>query len=174
MKTGLFAAMATVAMAMALSLVSLPAFAQRGRGDVVTCGSVDGRYARCQVPWQDADLVHKDSDASCDRGRSWGFDRGGIWVDKGCRGQFVEVGRRGPGGPGGWNDRPPREQIVQCGSVDGRYRVCNVDIGRDADVRLVANDSDTRCEQGRNWGVSRDGIWVNNGCRGRFAIRNRW
>ncbi|WP_049623141.1 DUF3011 domain-containing protein [Frateuria defendens] len=166
-----------------LSLMAAPA-AQAQRG-TVTCGSVNGRYARCEVDWRGADMVRQDSRTRCVRGRNWGFERGAIWVDQGCRGQFVESrgwggGDRpgwGGGRPPGWgdDDRPGwgGQVSIQCGSVDGRYRLCPVRLDRRSDVRLVNNDSDTRCREGYNWGVNRDGIWVDRGCRGRFVITRR-
>ncbi len=33
-------------------------------------------------------LVRQLSNATCEEGRSWGWDRNGIWVDKGCRAEF--------------------------------------------------------------------------------------
>jgi hypothetical protein len=37
-------------------------------------------------------LLRQRSDAACRQGSSWGYDRRGIWVDRGCRADF-EVGR---------------------------------------------------------------------------------
>jgi Protein of unknown function (DUF3011) len=36
-------------------------------------------------------LVRQRSDADCIYNRTWGYDRRGIWVDRGCRADF-EVG----------------------------------------------------------------------------------
>jgi hypothetical protein len=36
-------------------------------------------------------LVRQRSDADCVYNRTWGYDRRGIWVDRGCRADF-EVG----------------------------------------------------------------------------------
>ncbi|WP_250633937.1 DUF3011 domain-containing protein [Pinirhizobacter soli] len=178
MKARAWGLAATLGLVVGLSFVAVPAQAQRwGNGQVVTCGSVDGKYTRCSVPWRDAQLVKQDSDTRCDRGRNWGFERGAIWVDRGCRGQFAEAGGRpgGPGGPGWGGGHPPggRDQVVVCGSENNRYKVCPIDL-RGARVAIVNNDSDTRCIEGRNWGTNRDGIWVNGGCRGRFAVQRRW
>jgi hypothetical protein len=38
-------------------------------------------------------LVRQMSDARCSEGYSWGWNRAGVWVNHGCRGQFV-VDRR--------------------------------------------------------------------------------
>ena len=37
-------------------------------------------------------LIRQRSDADCVYARTWGYDRNGIWVDRGCRADF-EVGR---------------------------------------------------------------------------------
>ncbi|HJU38148.1 MAG TPA: DUF3011 domain-containing protein [Tahibacter sp.] len=80
------------------SLFVVPkADAQRGR-DSVECRSNDYRYTRCDVPWRDARLARQISGSQCVRGQTWGIDRRGIWVDRGCAGVFVESG----GGGGGW------------------------------------------------------------------------
>ena len=64
----------------------------------ITCESKNYRYRHCRV---DTDgrvrLVKRISQAPCRQGRSWGYDRRGIWVDDGCAARF-EVGRGGGGG----------------------------------------------------------------------------
>ena len=45
-------------------------------------------------------LVKQRSDAPCEQGSSWGFDTRGIWVDHGCRADFLvgtELYQEGPG-----------------------------------------------------------------------------
>ena len=61
----------------------------------IECKSREYRRERCDVPWRDARLVRQLSDTPCERGRTWDFDRRGIWVDGGCAGVFVEGGRGG-------------------------------------------------------------------------------
>lgn len=58
-------------------------------------------------------------------------------------------------------------QVVRCDSNDNRYRECRMDTR--GGVRLVRQVSKTRCEEGRNWGRLRDGVWVDRGCRAEFA-----
>ncbi|BDU16750.1 DUF3011 domain-containing protein [Lysobacter auxotrophicus] len=58
----------------------------------------------------------------------------------------------------------PRE--VTCESRDHRQTECDMDTR--GDVRMVRQLSDTRCEQGRNWGLNRHSIWVSDGCRAVF------
>lgn len=60
-----------------------------GRGQVITCDSNDHRLQRCNVSVRrDARLVRQTSRTACVEGRTWGWDRDGVWVNGGCRGEF--------------------------------------------------------------------------------------
>lgn len=60
-----------------------------GRGQVITCDSNDRRLQRCNVGVRrDARLVRQTSRTACVEGRTWGWDRDGVWVNGGCRGEF--------------------------------------------------------------------------------------
>ena len=60
---------------------------------VLSCSSDDGRRNYCNTDTRGGvRLVRQRSDARCSEGYSWGYDRRGIWVDRGCRADF-EVGR---------------------------------------------------------------------------------
>ena len=170
----------TLVLELTLLAVNTPLLAQYGprysAGPQETyCASNDGHLARCQVPWRDVMLVQQMSRARCIRDRNWGVDRYGIWVDQGCRGQFAPVGGGmsyygpGPQRPPdrGWG-RPP--QTVRCESRGGHYQLCPVDMRRSDVVRMVNQLSGAACRQGRSWGWSRDGIWVNHGCRAEFVV----
>lgn len=146
------------------SVMPRPAQAQASRA--IRCESVNNRAARCAVPWGDARITQKLSDAGCRRGQDWGVDRRGLWVDHGCRAVFAEVHGRGDGGRGG-------QRRLVCESLDNRYHLCRVDLGRHGRVRLVSQHSDSRCVQGRSWGYQASGVWVNNGCRGTFEVEAR-
>lgn len=62
----------------------------QGRGQRVICESHKGRYAYCGVGGiRNAELVRQYSNSSCTYRRSWGFDRGGVWVSQGCRAEFL-------------------------------------------------------------------------------------
>jgi hypothetical protein len=53
------------------------------------CESNDGRGRRCDVPvYRDVHLVRQMSRSACTEGHSWGRDRRGVWVDRGCRAEF--------------------------------------------------------------------------------------
>lgn len=66
----------------------------RDRGvSSITCSSDDMRRHYCDTNTRGGvRLVHQRSQAECREGYSWGYDRRGIWVDRGCRADF-EVGR---------------------------------------------------------------------------------
>lgn len=157
------------------------AHAQRGGGDTINCYSDDGHRQYCRVPWRDARLIRQDSRTACVRGRTWDIDRGGLWVDDGCRGIFQEAGGWGGGRPGRDDDRPGwgggrpgwgggggGGQIVSCDSEDNKRVFCHWPIGRGA--RLVEQTSKNTCREGYSYGFTRDGIWADRGCRGKFDI----
>lgn len=57
----------------------------------ITCGSERGKFTRCPVDISRRDRVilrRQLSNSGCWEGSTWGYDRNGIWVDEGCRGQF--------------------------------------------------------------------------------------
>lgn len=164
----------TLAAGLGLLAATLPLHAQQGPQGAY-CASNDNRFARCQVPWRDAVLVQQASKARCIRDQTWGFDRYGIWVDRGCRGQFAPAyGRPYPGGPGqGWG-RPPQQVQIRCESHGGNRQFCPVDLRRDDQVRMVNKLSGADCRQGRSWDWSRDGIWVDRGCRAVFVVDRRY
>ena len=61
----------------------------QGFAGQLECRSQDNRYRRCNANTENrVELLRQFSSSSCVRGRSWGFDRGSIWVDNGCQGRF--------------------------------------------------------------------------------------
>lgn len=58
------------------------------------CRSSGYRYQYCRADTGNSvQLAQKLSSSSCDYGRSWGYDRRGIWVDNGCAAMFNYGGR---------------------------------------------------------------------------------
>jgi hypothetical protein len=56
---------------------------------IVTCSSNDGRRNWCDIgPRRDVRLARQISGSPCVQGDTWGVDRRGLWVDRGCRADF--------------------------------------------------------------------------------------
>jgi hypothetical protein len=184
-------AMTRLALALALAAVAVPSLGQahdryydddRYGAREVRCASEDHRDRFCPVDTRGGvRIVRQESHADCVLGRTWGYDRRGIWVANGCRARFV-VGERGyagrPGYPGpgydrpgygrdGYRGRPPR--VLRCESHDERPNFCRVPGGlREADIRRQLSRAD--CDFGYSWGFRRDGVWVDRGCRADFVV----
>ncbi|MGV6821194.1 MAG: DUF3011 domain-containing protein [Parvularcula sp.] len=157
----------------------------RDRGD-------EGRRRFCAAP-RGADRIYFDrrrSKAPCRRGRDYGIDRGGVWVANGCRANFTVVyyprgygrydgydryGRRGDRRYDDWDDRDRygrgyyEPEYITCQSKERRYTTCRLPSGFKR-VELARQRSDAPCRKGRDWGVRRSGLWVDNGCRATFAV----
>jgi len=59
------------------------------------CASDDMRRHGCSIDTRDGVfIVRQRSEADCIYGRTWGYDRRGIWVDGGCRADFEVIDRR--------------------------------------------------------------------------------
>lgn len=143
-------------------------------GQTINCGSPDYHFQRCRIPpgWRGVQLIRQTSSSACVRGRTWGHERGSIWVDQGCAGIFAPGNHAG----GGWRPGPgwDRDFPVSCGSPQYHYNFCQVDVGARGRVMLQRQLSDTRCVEGRNWGWNRAGIWVDQGCSAQFLVVRRW
>ena len=138
------------------------AHAQPGYGARITCSSNDGKRNWCDIGrTRDVQLARQISGSACIQGQTWGIDNRGLWVDRGCRAEFI-IGRQ-PGPPPG-----PPVQTINCSSNDGRRNWCA--IGNSRDVRLVRQISGSACIQGQTWGTDNRGLWVDRGCRADFAI----
>jgi len=62
---------------------------QDARVTAVRCESNDGRRHYCELDTRNGvRLVKQNSGSPCDQDRTWGYDRRGIWVDRGCRADF--------------------------------------------------------------------------------------
>jgi hypothetical protein len=144
-------------------------FVGRGvaQGETVNCSSNDGRRNYCgQFGTRDIRLSRQISGSPCIQGQTWGVDRGGLWVDRGCRADFFVAGG-GYGPQPGPQPGPP--QIITCSSNDGRRNWC--DTGGRVDIRLNRQISGSPCVQGDTWGIDRRGLWVDRGCRAEFRVR---
>ncbi len=166
----------------------------------IGCESSNGRYKLCQVAIRgNVRLVREHSRADCVEGRSWGWSEAGIWVDRGCRGEFTytprTVGgygadrddRRGRdgwrddrGGRDGWHDDRRGQEGPAWGGGRGELR-CESNRGRTVfcpapvrgNVVLTKQLSHAPCRYGDTWTFDRGGISVREGCRAEFRFDTR-
>ena len=109
------------------------------RAQSIYCASDDGQRHTCPINTSSGvvRLVTQKSGSACVEGRTWGFNRNGIWVDRGCRADF-EVGRgRGEGAYGRDNDR--RDNNSGYGNVNrpnGRVSYSGPIMNRHSDKAL--------------------------------------
>ena len=120
------------------------------------CGSYDPDQVR---------LDRQISGSPCIEGRTWGVDRQGLWVERGCRAIFIIRVR---------DDRPDysvAQENITCEANNENRKYCG---SYDPDqVRLDRQISGSPCIEGRTWGVDRQGLWVERGCRAVFVILSR-
>ncbi|MCU1293747.1 MAG: hypothetical protein JWP08_2597 [Bryobacterales bacterium] len=165
--------------AAAACLMGIVSCAMASAQSRITCSSDNGGRQYCNADTRNGVvLVNQLSQSRCVQGRTWGFDRRGIWVDRGCRAEFA-LGRGGnrPGrgyDPGGREGRPGyggNVQIITCASDNGKRQWCRND--NNGRVRLIKQRSDSPCREGYSWGTAPGSVWVDRGCRGDFEIRSR-
>ena len=133
---------------------------------IVRCESGDGRTRQCPADTRGGvRLVRQSSRAPCIQGETWGYGRAGIWVTRGCRGEF-ETDAGDDYGPGYGGPRSFR-----CESRHGRVEHCAVSTR--GGVRLLRQLSRGPCVQGSTWGYDSSGVWVAQGCRAEFEVEDR-
>lgn len=64
--------------------------------------------------------------------------------------------------------QPGQGGRFNCESTDGRYRECRIDTRQG--VQMTRQLSRTQCVEGQNWGIGRDVVWVDRGCRAEFTL----
>lgn len=134
-------------------------FGPQFSGKTLKCESSDGKYKTCGSNlYGNPDLIRQLSGTPCQQGVSWGLRNGSIWVDKGCRGEF-RIGESSG------------KYSLTCASENGRRASCAWD-ARKGKPSLLETLSKSPCVQGRSWGYDKKaGLWVDEGCRGRFGVR---
>ena len=144
-----------------VAMAPRPAMAQHA----ISCSSDDGKRHYCAVDTRGGvSMTRQRSDANCEEGFSWDYDRKGIWVDHGCRAEFVvnsEYGEPSESGGG--------PLTISCSSEDGKRHYCPAEIRHG--VRIFNQRSNARCTQGSSWGYDHGGVWVDHGCRAEFRLR---
>lgn len=133
-----------------------------GEGYMVYCSSDDMQRAWCPADSRfGVKMIRQRSEAGCIEGQTWGYGKRGIWVDRGCRADFRVAGD--------WQSRAAA--LVYCPSDYMQRNVCPVNT-LDG-VFIVRQRSEADCVFNRTWGYSRDGIWVDRGCRADFEVIDR-
>ena len=133
-------------------------------GRAVVCESQNNGRMRCPVDTSyGVQLARQISRNECVRGDDWGFDENGIWVDHGCRAEFVV---------GGEQRYVPRATAggvrVTCESQNDAMNRCDADTYYG--VTLARQISNSACVRGQTWGYDARGIWVTRGCRAEFVL----
>lgn len=100
-----------------------PAAAQ---GRTVGCESQGNQYTECRSFLRAPVIVKQRSKSRCVRNQTWGYERGIIWVDRGCRAVFAE-GARPRYRSERYDDRRYDDDesgilIMPGDDLDGRYR----------------------------------------------------
>jgi hypothetical protein len=136
-------------------------------GPRITCASDDGNRHYCAADTRyGVRMVNQRSGSPCKQGYSWGYDRRGIWVDRGCRADFIVRVVYAPPPP----PRPPVPGggVITCSSDNWGRQFCPADTRYG--VRMVNQRSGSPCRKGYSWDYDRRGIWVDRGCRADFAL----
>lgn len=136
----------------------------RDRGDRLICESSGGRRFCAADTSLGVRIARTFGDRECVEGRSWGYGERGVWVDHGCRAEFILGGERE-------HRRPERTDVVRCESKGNHRQFCHVEALVRVELKKQLSLSD--CKYGETWGYDRDGIWVSNGCRADFIVRMR-
>lgn len=64
-------------------------YGNTGNGQIFSCASNDGRQNYCRADvYRGVELLRQTSRSACVQGQTWGWDRSGVWVSNGCRGEF--------------------------------------------------------------------------------------
>ncbi len=141
------------------------------------CSSEDKKRHYCQADTRGGlRMLRSLGGAACVYDKTWGYDVGGVWVERKCQAEF-EIG-------GGATYRPPEVpgtghiwgagngvKTFSCTSDDGKKRYCDADTSEGA--VLMKDTSGDKCKRGETWGFDRRGVWVAMSCGGDFQTIQR-
>lgn len=133
----------------------------------IDCGSSGYNYTRCSAPGvatvREVRLVNQRSSTTCTENDTWGYDRAGVWVDKGCRATFLVY-------PFASDVEP---ETIRCNSGGYDRKFCPPASGAEVfAARLQRQRSSTTCTFNRTWGFDSRGVWVDDGCRADFVVND--
>ncbi|HEX7808767.1 MAG TPA: DUF3011 domain-containing protein [Thermoanaerobaculia bacterium] len=131
-------------------------------GTKLVCESLNNIRHTCRTNTANGVTLSKRLSANaCVRGKSWGTNDEGVWVDKGCRAEFTVH-------DGGSTSQAAFARTLRCESKKNGRTICSTDTSYG--VQLAQQISQNNCELGRDWGYDQRGIWVDNGCRADFRV----
>ncbi|HKR66543.1 MAG TPA: DUF3011 domain-containing protein [Thermoanaerobaculia bacterium] len=123
----------------------------------IRCESANGKYHECRVSGVGRIVLNQQlSDTACVEGKTWGTRNGMVWVSGGCRGEF------------GLATNVTAGTTLLCESKNNIKHTCRAEVH--SGVTLARQLSDNACVRGRTWGVNKEGVWVDKGCRAEFQI----
>jgi Protein of unknown function (DUF3011) len=147
---------------------SYAAYGRDGNGTLITCES-GGKKHRCSADTHfGVQMSRQISKSSCVEGDTWGYDERGVWVDRGCRAEFL-LGTANTR----YNDTHRASygrgvSTLTCESDTNRTHTCAADTRFGVEIRRQL--SHANCVYGKTWGYDTDGVWVSNGCRAEFTV----
>ncbi len=139
------------------------------------CESVHQQRTFCRANTQGrVRLIRQLSQSSCIRGRTWGYNRSGVWVSRGCRAQFA-VGSS-YGNNNNYGNTPVRDdhyvdssgRLIHCESTANGRTYC----GTHHDSYEMSGNRDPNCIQGQTWGYDNRGVWVSGDCDANFSYND--
>ncbi len=137
---------------------------------LVRCESKGGRRI-CAVGNIGSVVLRKQRSLStCTEGETWGYTRDAIWVDHGCRADFQVFTRVADRDRNRDRDRDRNRRGRLICESDGGRRFCAADTR--FGVRLARTLGRRDCVEGRSWGFTDHGVWVDRGCRAEFTLGN--
>jgi hypothetical protein len=134
------------------------------RPETFVCASRGARrYCPADIGYGAVALVRTIGNGRCEYGRTWSYDREGVWVTQGCAAEF-EVGYTDTA----WVPEPT-VRAIRCESVDYSRTMCDTAGARN--VTLHRQLSRSACIEGRTWGRERGRVWVDDGCAADFILQ---
>ncbi len=125
----------------------------------LACDSDHGRMQRCAADTASGLLfVPEDSGAKCVSGKTWGWDKGSVWVNGNCSASFSFTAAE-------------RGRLVRCEAPGDQRVSCALDI--DGGVTLEQLHRQGPCAYGQNWGLDAHGVWVDPSCGATFRADGR-
>ena len=137
-------------------IISTPVLADKS----VRCESQNNQYKMCRVDTHGYVRLEKQlSNSECRQGRSWDYDRRGIWVDDGCRAEFVVESRHHTDDHEDHNGAAAAAAIAAVAMIAVAAAASS---DNDSDDVPETRYQDDRYHHGGHSSISRTGWWVSS------------